>query len=824
MRRYQYWFAVILFIVFSSSVKGQEIIKNSSITGVCYAGNKVTRIYIPPPDSFFKKSGSKGGGSITFYYTGFTTQAKAAMEYARLILQSMLPADTKMTIVASWEPISTSGVLANTSITGYAAGWGIDALNPLAYYPVALAEKITGVSLNPDLQGDMELRVNSSSSVNWYLGIDGKTPTTQYDLVTVVIHEILHGLGFFDSMSTDDKLGYYGSGSLQIPMIYDTFVESLSGNKLTDTLKFLNPSAALRTELTGGQLWFNGPLLSNYTSGSRVKLYTPSIFDPGSSISHLDESATLKINALMTPFIDRGEAIHDPGKLTFSILGDLGWINTRIEHTPSEDTEQHISNLPLSINVVSDTLFNRNNVGVVYSFDGFKTIDTVYMTSAASNNTFSTVLNITAYNADLQYYFFVEDYFQRMYRSPSLFEMFRYHVFIGSDTVKPVISHTPADYFLQTVDEINISAVASDNIGIDSVYIEYNINNGTSNYAGFKQNADTFNLSINAKLLNLNGGDTLKYRLYAKDSAGSPNTSVLPENGYFKVGIEEISSVVDSYSTDFSNAYADFLNKGFEIRKPVNFTRNGLHTKHPYVSPESNDASIEYFALLRHPLKFKESGLLIRFNEVVLVEPGETGSVFGSEDFYDYVIIDGSKDFGKTWFAMIDGYDSRYYSSWLTTYNNSISGQNSTATGTESMLQKHAIYFRPSDNISAGDTLLLRFRLFSDPFANGWGWVIEDLKINALIDNIEKEFNNQLAIYPNPGNGIISLIDHNSGSNPGKTRKINVFNSAGICILNTQITNDAGPLVDISAYPAGIYIIVLYRDDGIKTFKYSLLK
>ncbi len=129
---------------------------------------------------------------------------------------------------------------------------------------------------------------------------------------------------------------------------------------------------------------------------------------------------------------------------------------------------------------------------------------------------------------------------------------------------------------------------------------------------------------------------------------------------------------------------------------------------------------------------------MIRFNEVVLVEPGETGSVFGSEDFYDYVIVEGSKDFGKTWFALTDGYDSAdIKSTWESAYNNSITDMNSTATGTESMLQKHFIYYKPSDNISAGDTLLLRFRLFSDPFANGWGWGIEDLKINPLIDTVE---------------------------------------------------------------------------------------
>ena len=70
--------------------------------------------------------------------------------------------------------------------------------------------------------------------------------------------------------------------------------------------------------------------------------------------------------------------------------------------------------------------------------------------------------------------------------------------------------------------------------------------------------------------------------------------------------------------------------------------------------------------------------MLINFNEIVLVEPGETGSVFGSADFYDYVIVEGSKNFGKTWFSLADGYDCRLVSSWETAYNSSIVGQNST--------------------------------------------------------------------------------------------------------------------------------------------------
>ena len=62
-----------------------------------------------------------------------------------------------------------------------------------------------------------------------------------------------------------------------------------------------------------------------------------------------------------------------------------------------------------------------------------------------------------------------------------------------------------------------------------------------------------------------------KYRIFAIDSANVPNISVLPETGYFAIDIEDISSVVESYSTDFSNAAADFFNIGFDIHKPAGF-------------------------------------------------------------------------------------------------------------------------------------------------------------------------------------------------------------------------------------------------------------
>jgi len=794
---------------------------NSSITGVSYAGNKTNRIYIPPPDEFFKKNAPKAGGSVTVYYYGFPSQVITAMDYAVSILESILPSDTRLTILANWQNISTNGVLANSRITGYAGGWAIDALDPFAYYPVALAEKILGFSINDDLQGDIELTINSS--ITWYLGTDGNTHPQTYDLVTVVLHEICHGLGFYDSMNTDGTIGWYGLNS--IPMIYDTFIENFEGKRLTDTLIFDNYSTDLRSEITGDELYFNGPLLRNYTSGSRARLYAPPEWDPGSSITHLDEIETLEPNTLMTPYIDRGEAIHDPGKYTFSILGDLGWTNTRIVHEPIGDTEDDLAEIVLSAIIESDTLYNRDEVGLVYSFDDFSSSDTLFLVSPNSDSSFTATLSVPSYNTEIQYYFFVEDCFLRLYRSPSMIDIFRYSVYIGADTVKPLISHTPVDYYLETTDSIGFQAAVTDNKGVDTVYVEYIINDGLPGFIGLNEGtSDSYSVTYSIISGLLNGGDSIRYRIYATDSAMVPNTAILPDTGYFVIEIENIESTIERYSTDFSDAADDFLNFGFEVSQPVGFNSNALHTKHPYESPEDNDKHIEYTALLRYPVKFSESGMLITYKEIILVEPGEPGSVFGSDDFYDYVILEGSRNFGKTWFGMTDGFDSRTVSSWETAYNSSVVEMNSTFAGTESMLLERTVFYLPSDNISASDTLLLRFRLYSDPYANGWGWVIENFKVNALVDAVEEIKHDPVKIYPNPGRGLIKISYDREGYINSKPIQFKILNSAGICVVSSQTSDYTETIVDISSYGSGIYIIVLYRDDGIKSYKYSLIK
>jgi len=820
-------FTIICFLILSPSSRlfSQEAIRKPVALSNCYAGNKVTKIYIPPPKEFYLGMNKKGGATVTVICSGFPAAAKTAVEFAGSILQSVLPSDAHITVHATWEKITTTGVLAQASTTALIPGWEIDAQVPYAWYPIALAEKIAGKTLNSEAEGDIVLYVNSN--VDWYLRTDGHIINLQYDLVTVALHEMIHGLGFLDSMDAGSTTGSYGVSG--VPMIYDNFVENFAGKRLTDTLSFINPSVDLKTALTNGQLYFNGPLLKNYTSLNsniytitRARLYAPSTFDAGSSVSHLDEATTLQIDALMTPSLDLQEAIHNPGKFIMSMLGDLGWVNTRITHNKPKDTEEHISSLPILASVKSDTAYIHNNVRLVWSFDNFLTSNSTIMTSLPDNN-YTASVSIPSYGLNLEYYISVEDCLGRVYKSPSYTEKYHYSVYIGIDTVKPVITHKRLNSLFEKVNSINFEAKVTDNIGVDTAYLEYIVNDGTPSYLGLiAGNNDIYRNNLYPKSLALAGGDSIRYRIIAIDKAGSPNEKLMPSAGWYTIKIESLNPVADKYSTNFYGASGDFLNDGFTISKPAGFSAYGLNTPHPYASPEGSGDSITYTAALRTPLKFDANGMMISFREVVMVEPGESGSTFGSSDFYDYVIPEGSKDFGKSWFPLGDGYDSRYSNAWLTAYNSAIDGQNSTYVPDESKLIKHYFFASASSSVSAGDTMMVRFRLFSDPYAHGWGWVIEDLNVEPLIDMAGEINYPGLVLFPNPGNGLFTVKNEGNGS--GIPYNYRIFNSSGTCLFSGTSSGGSELKINISGYSSGLYFIVLYQKDGIRQLKYNLVK
>jgi hypothetical protein len=93
------------------------------------------------------------------------------------------------------------------------------------YYPQALANAIRGFDLNP-LNGDISATFSTSLNGNvgclggttWYYGLDGNPPAGTIDFVTVVLHELGHGLGFqtFADVTTGARLGDRNDGFLHM--------------------------------------------------------------------------------------------------------------------------------------------------------------------------------------------------------------------------------------------------------------------------------------------------------------------------------------------------------------------------------------------------------------------------------------------------------------------------------------------------------------------------------------------------------------------------------------------------------------------------------
>lgn len=287
---------------------------------------------------------------IQVTYSGFSQAAQDAFEAAVNVWESMIVSDQVIRVNASWTPLGT-GVLGSAGPT-----W-IYLLDDDRWYPAALAEALCGC----DRDDGPEIQANFNSSFpDWYLGTDGNAPGSKYDFFTVVMHELGHGLGFFGSFGVSGTQGMWGwaTGGTTYPLRFDLseWSAATGGSLLTNTGAFANPSAALKTQLTDGSVFFGGPnVVAEY--GGRAPLYAPSTWNGGSSNSHFDEVAfpTGTQNALMTPFLSNGEVIHDPGPLTLALLRDIGWTTTDPGSTPGDTTPPEVAQ-PTAVIVAPEQL------------------------------------------------------------------------------------------------------------------------------------------------------------------------------------------------------------------------------------------------------------------------------------------------------------------------------------------------------------------------------------------------------------------------------------------------------------------------------------
>lgn len=261
-------------------------------------------------------------------------QARNAIERAFEIWSTHLSSSVPIRIEANWIALAdnTLGSAGPTNIVQFDPAEAEQlGGQPNTWYTIAQASAMSGDDLVTQFNSGHDIVMNINCQWDsWYFGTDANPPTGQIDLVSVVLHEIGHGIGFLGSMSANNETlqGSYGFGSTNNPIIYDRFTEDGGGTGLLNASEFPNPSNSLYLALTGqlGGVFFDGNNANLVNGGDRVRLYAPSEWNGGSSYSHLDQNTyTDTESALMRPRIPSAFAIHSPGPVFCGMLGDWGW-------------------------------------------------------------------------------------------------------------------------------------------------------------------------------------------------------------------------------------------------------------------------------------------------------------------------------------------------------------------------------------------------------------------------------------------------------------------------------------------------------------------
>jgi hypothetical protein len=204
-------------------------------------------------------------------------QRLIAFQRAADIWGSTLTSSVPVRIGASFQPLSCTATSAVLGSAGANEIWSDFTNAPRAgtWYPSALASKLAGEDVSSPGVPHIIARFNSRLGLfpdclpgsGFYLGLD-RNFGDQIDLVTVLLHEFAHGLGF--QTFTDDETGEEIQG---IPSIWDYF---LLNNRTNRTWVESTPAERAQSAVTWRGLSWNGP---------RVTAAVPQVLDPMSNLA-----------------------------------------------------------------------------------------------------------------------------------------------------------------------------------------------------------------------------------------------------------------------------------------------------------------------------------------------------------------------------------------------------------------------------------------------------------------------------------------------------------------------------------------------------------
>lgn len=204
--------------------------------------------------------------------------------------------------------------LGNTGTLGQAGPSGFQQINGI-YYAQALYNFIT----KTDVSGTtttLSVEMNTNSSVKWNY-TNTTPPAGEYSWQDVIMHEVGHSMGFFDTL---EKNGAYNNPG---PSIFETLSTLGVGGPALSTLDM----SARANAIVSNNVYWNGQFGIAANNNTPIKLYTPNPYESGSTYSHIDPSQT-NAGGIYFPSLADGVYFPGPTAQELAIFRDVGWATT----------------------------------------------------------------------------------------------------------------------------------------------------------------------------------------------------------------------------------------------------------------------------------------------------------------------------------------------------------------------------------------------------------------------------------------------------------------------------------------------------------------
>jgi hypothetical protein len=220
---------------------------------------------------------------------------------------------------------ATSGVLGSAGPNTVFRDFGGAPLSN-TWFTVAEANSLSGSDNDPS-GDDIDANFNSNlgttgclETSGWYYGLDSNPPSGKFDFMTVLIHELGHGLGFLSlvNLSTGAKFNGFN----------DTYMVNLENHgatppdypSMTDAQRVAASTSLTNLHWTGLNVRTASGILTSGRTGDHVQMFAPNPAQGGSSVSHWNTAATP--NQIMEPSYTT--PLHSP-ILERPLFRDIGW-------------------------------------------------------------------------------------------------------------------------------------------------------------------------------------------------------------------------------------------------------------------------------------------------------------------------------------------------------------------------------------------------------------------------------------------------------------------------------------------------------------------